>query len=87
MLIRICDLTCATGLLREARQGGGRVHELDGMGCRNTGKAGRTSAHYIIFFAPLKDVPFCQTPWEGGVFKLVMLFPEGTPPVLETESS
>lgn len=39
------------------------------------GKAGVRRDHIYGFL--LADFLFVQTPWEGGVYKLVMLFPEG----------
>ena len=74
------------GILREASKGRRRVYEPDGMGSRHSREAERkyniervmTSVVAVwCAIMPDIDVEMDQTPWEGGLYKLVMSFPEG----------
>lgn len=73
-------LTYTPGVLRTACQTLRWLPQSHGMGSRRPWEDWSTMILFIsTFLTRPKSVPLCdpQTPWEGGVYKLMMLFPEG----------
>ena len=65
------------GFLRKTYQGCGRLDEPPRMGGRHPRKAGCTYAYNVLYSYGLVLTHGLKTPWEGGVYKLMMTFPEG----------
>lgn len=53
-----------------------RLYEPDGMGSRNPWQSKRMLFMFAVTHAH-KLTDRQQTAWEGGVYKLIMIFPEG----------
>lgn len=73
-----CLQRCANrsaGVLREANESARRIYEFAGVGGWDTREA--TGTFTRIAFKHSENERVGKTPWEGGVYKLTMIFPEG----------
>ena len=93
---RVFDVCGGVGILRKAHEINRWVDELDGMGGWHPRKTRRaslsvlrlsSSVHRIAEWCSGWYITHMQTVWEGGVYKLMMVFPEGSPVIVSITSS